>query len=212
MAGIRSAGQLLIHPLGTIAQINMNGGSNSTLFLSSSAEQINSNFPVLVEWTRVYVAAAVTTLTLDLFGVGDLLEKWTLVADIVNGAGAACDYTLQPNGVTTDQSTAGVNFTGAATANFTATNITFARDVANGTNVMAQTEFWTRIDASGAARPRGFISHDMHRGGAGNADGGIYSAIWDESATTISTIDIVATVASGIGVGSSFALYYHQYL
>jgi len=139
---------------------------------------------------------------------GETDEVYVLDVDFINNAGALVDYELRPNGTAPGANDDGARLTidpvGGPTATDTAAQIV-ARLNTSGRGA-ARAHFFARRVANAINRRR-FVFAIQARENAGDVLGDVWTSEWDETATNVSSIDIRATSASGIGNGSTLALY-----
>jgi hypothetical protein len=147
------------------------------------------------------LAAPATSLTFSGLD-GDTDEVYFLKYKIIKGVAATILTTLRPNGITTNQATRG-EFNGTAVGNINTTTLEIAGNGSVATGGVETGHVW--IDAKTGVRRTG-------RGEWVQSDGGTlifidYGFHWDETATNITSIDVVCDQANGLAAGSYFRLY-----
>jgi hypothetical protein len=156
----------------------------------------------LVE-TKVIAANATTVTFSGLDGNTD--GTYLLVMNMKNGSASFCTYLLRPNGATT--------------------NMTFVRNTFNaaGTAQSGDTKWWSALaDANVWGSSQTIIhasqtSHSvslvrkmetaMSYSNSGALNGLTGTGLWNETSTNITSLDVVADQANGIGDGSLLSLY-----
>ncbi len=142
---------------------------------------------------------------------GDVDEQYMLIAHEIAPVSGGANYTItmQPNGATTLQhsfivsspSSSGVR----SPANFT--DIRWRPVYFRAADVVVDSTIWITAKTGNIRVVRGYA------GGAGVSvfPGGLglemTTARWTDTATNITSLDIVASVADGIGAGSTYCLY-----
>jgi hypothetical protein len=144
---------------------------------------------------------------------GDTDGVYLIIADLICVGGVA--ITLQPNGVTTNQSTqyqTNQQGTGSAQSN-TATLLLCngSQDGAANSNISITSTFFASKLIGSTAIPRRMISTAQFictSGGHTNHIGCFYSGgYWNETSTNVTSIVIAANVANALRTGSRISLY-----
>jgi hypothetical protein len=149
-------------------------------------------------------AAAATSFTFSGLD-GDTDEVYLLAYRIIKAGAGTMQVDLRPNGVTTGQETRNAyNGTGGAGNN----NSTTLRITENGSaNAGDIYSGWVWIDAKSGVIRTIRASYSMALSGGG----GVYfleaAGAWSDTAANITSIDVVSTLATGIGIGSYLRLY-----
>jgi hypothetical protein len=158
---------------------------------------------VLVE--KKLITSNSTTVTFSSLD-GDTDEVYRLVCRLINNSGGTTKYTLQPNGVTTNQSSAfrydthDLPRTIAATLQLSDNSA----DVTNGTWLTITIDFWAKKNPNSVAAIRQFHAQI---GVAPAASLAHVAGVWNETATNVTSLVVAAANTNGIGNGSTMALY-----
>ncbi len=151
--------------------------------------------PVLLDYHEVTGADVGTVTFSNLQGDKDLVYQ--MIAYIVNNSGVAREYIINPNGVATAQDSIRITSDGAAvTTAAVTTGLWIFQGSANG---------WVDVRLyAETGQDRAHISFGS-RDNTGVTN--IFTGNWDETTTEITSLNVVCSGASEIGVGSKFWLY-----
>ena len=135
---------------------------------------------------------------------GDTDGAYLLQGQILNAAASTADYTIRPNGATTNQTGTLAYWTGTTPAALTGTTLRVA-NITNAKQGYFSVNISAKCNPSGQAAQRYFT-------GTGVTD---YASVslsviggrWNEGATNITTIDFVSSQADGLGEGTLLRLY-----
>lgn len=169
----------------------------------TSGQRLSASWALLESKSISTAVTSVTFSGLD----GDTDEIYILSGRIKNGTASSCRYEIRPNGITTNQNTAIAEFTGSAINHLDIGALVMARETFGSGTVLFFNTIHARKAEGGNALERYVRVRSSFRSGAATVYGDIMAGIWDETATNITSLDIVATVASGIGAGSRIALF-----
>lgn len=134
---------------------------------------------------------------------GDIDERYFIKCRIVRGAGSVI-YTLRPNGLATNQRHSDIRSDTGGTV--TAETTTTMR--LGGSSAFDRFFYDVELEArTGFQRTMFYTATATVDGASATTRTRTGSALWDDTATNITSIDIHADVASGIGIGSVFELY-----
>ncbi len=143
---------------------------------------------------------------------GDTDEQYMLIMHEVTLASAGADYkiTMRPNGVTTQQQTFEVSSPSSsgfrATSNFTDLRWRSTYQRARGQAI--DTTMWL---SSKSGSPRNFRTYQGSSSTPKTFPSGsgvtMSTLSWEDTSTNITSLDIVASTAGGIGAGSTYCLY-----
>lgn len=151
------------------------------------------------------VTANSTTLTFSGLD-GDTDSAYMLVWSIINNAGANVFYSVQPNGVTSNQGGTFSNWT--TTFNSSTTSALTVGNGLDGGNSYGVAYFYASKSIDSIARKRGTWSQGTYTSAAAAASGTfVSSGIWNESSTNVTSIEFESDSANGIGDGSRVCLY-----
>ena len=177
-------------------------GSGSQLCLyKKTAANVGGGLQ-LIETKDITVATNSITFS-GLDGDTDLVYK--LVYDFIGVGVGVTNYTLRPNGITTSQGSIRHNFSSAGThdvASFADLRFATIGTAHTGGELMFHAE-------TGRRR----VYHAAHTGGGvvSGATAGVtarqWYGTWDETVTNITSLEIFASTASGIPIGSKWSLY-----
>jgi len=131
---------------------------------------------------------------------GDTDLVYLLLARIVNDAGVAVIYDLQPNGTTTNQRFSYLAWTSAATANVGGTTMAVGQLAATDTGLFV-VWFYAKTGETRLSFGQNLTADSTAISGRNVV------AIWNETATNVTSIDFFADAANGIGDGSALTLY-----
>lgn len=151
---------------------------------------------------NIDVVAPATSVSFATGVDGDTDEVYALVFRMIKAVVAAITVVLKPNGVTTNQVTKGtIDGTGVGTISTATLQI-----VANGSGTTGDVDHGlVTIDAkTGAVRTARMNSLEAVGSSVYLIDAGMS---WNETVTNITSLDVVCSVAAGIGAGSYFRLY-----
>ena len=154
---------------------------------------------ILVE--KKLLVAHATTVTFSGLD-GDTHELYRLIARMVNSSGNTTGYVWRPNGETTNLSSkfSYINATDQTPSTLQLSGDT--QDITNGSYWYFTIDIIAKKDPNAIAMPR------YYTGTAGNgAASALLQGKWNETATNLTSIVIVAADTDGIGNGSTFALY-----
>ena len=183
-----------------VSTAQLANSSISTAKLQPSAVGVpNINFGVLVLVSSISVAAATSSISFANLN-GEVDKGYILYAQIKNDAGATSVYTLRPNGLTANQLTRIIRGDGSTVTSAFSSLITMATCGANrGTGIVC--DIFPMIGATRTIIPR---SHY-----AINTDDRveIASAEWDNSTTSITSLEVRSDTALGIGTLSFIQLF-----
>lgn len=206
---LTTKGDLLSHTGSAYARVPITGSDGDTLVKdaasSAGMKWATSSGAGMLELIEAHDFAAPAT-SYSLAGLdGDTDDLYFLVFKIIKNTVAAMNVDIQPNGVTTNQETrARYDGTGGS-GTLTAAAI---RIVFNGGATADDIDFGTLwFQAKTGTDRTGFVEWLE----AVAAAGGIYKLsgafVWNENATNITSLDVVADVANGIKTGSFLRLY-----
>ena len=159
----------------------------------------------LIERREIAVASTVESFT----GLnGELDNRYHIIARWVNGSGITSVYTLEPNGISTNQEGRALKaeFVAGPTVNvITALNLCGIQGNQFG---MTESIFYARRLVQAVAQNRFILTRCVEtRPTATDVFGEWNSAAWFDTTTDVTSLDIRATQTGGIGVGTVIELY-----
>jgi len=159
----------------------------------------------LVEFANITSAITEYTFTgLD----GDNAFVYTLLCRLVNGAASTSSYYLEPNNTATNQDSVRHVFANDGThlVNLAGAGMRFGIALAAQTYVV-NLKFHALTGA-----PRLYVGNNSGYNNPASLETVCEQWVgrWNESVTNITSLDVRATVANGLGAGSYLALYRHK--
>lgn len=152
------------------------------------------------------ITSAVQTVTFSGLA-GDTDKLYMLIISMKAGA-AIPVMTVRPNGVSTNQYGQTANWNGAAASAGAITELRLASAPANAGEVFGLMLIGSVKVRNAVARIRHFLSWSGDELTDGTVANYQHSySVWNETATEITSLDVRASVASGIGDGSTLTLY-----
>ena len=156
---------------------------------------------------RKLITAHATTVTFSGLD-GNTDEVYRLIMRLLNKAGASVKYVMNPNGETTNLSSnfaynglAGVN---AATWQLSSNT---AADLTDNNWANYSVDIWAKNDPNSIAAIRQYHGDLGVATTTPAAARGQFSGVWNETSSNLTSLDIVSSVANGIGNGSTLVLY-----
>lgn len=144
-------------------------------------------------------AATTVTVASGLNGESDF--AYTIIGRVVNATASNCRLYLRPNGLTTNA----YHEVSIAIANGSTAAASGTTDLAIAAAIASQTTmFYCNIFARHNGAQRFLVSNGVRSNGAAAPDAFLYSAIWDETTTEITSFVIESEIASAISSGSEF--------
>lgn len=149
---------------------------------------------------RLFVVsgAAVTTITFSGLN-GDAEGAYEIGGSILNGAGGATDYTLEPNGLATNQRGIAISSNNGAAPASGAVN---ALLIGSQTTASETFGFRALLIARRGAGGRFLISDSGWGQGAANVFAQMARSEWREDTVLVTSLLLRSSVASGFGIGT----------
>lgn len=148
----------------------------------------------------VDVATDVSSVTFSGLS-GDDDEVYLIVARILNGESVAKSIYLEPNGVTQNQQSTRLRWTDSTTS-VDGVNYLKLGSFGGGSDVM-------QVDAiffAKSGQNRTMRSNEVRESGTDGL-GSIYSGVWFDTTTVVTSLEISSSSGSAIGAGSKLSLY-----
>lgn len=157
-----------------------------------------SGHTTLIE--RIDVTANTTTVTFSGLN-GDVDKLYKCIYTYIANGGGSHEVQVRPNGITANQSTRqidlGSSYITAVTNRFNMAN------GGDGVNMSGIFHLWAHKLGPGATP----IKRDFLANWTIATQAFITTGQWNDTSTNITSLEITDSVASGIGIGSNFALY-----
>ena len=195
----------------TVAETDANSPGSTDLFT-----KIKDNFDdldarqrsmVLIENREIATDTTDTTFTgLD----GDVDQVYRIIGKWKRSTGGGTvDLRIQPNAIATNQETTFHTLTSASSSQGTTDALLLASNVAIEEHAFFDMLFWANRTIQTVAWPRFMRVNGMRAepGQSAAITGFETWGFWDETATKITSLKLLTTVASEIRKGSAFSLY-----
>jgi len=135
---------------------------------------------------------------------GNTDKNYLLLGKMKNNAGANVDYTLRPNGLTTNQA-GRVAISSATPTGYSDWRICSA--IPDGQFVQFRSEISAQCNPDSIAFPRSQVHKYTNVTTAPALGDGEGASVWSDTSTELTSLEVRASAANGIGEGSQFMLY-----
>lgn len=159
---------------------------------------------VLVE--KKLVTANVQDLTFSGLD-GDTDEVYQLIGRILSGAGAAENFTLRPNNVSSNQDSVNIEQQSSAVTRTSTTDLVLSRVRVGGVLQTFDALFWAKRNPNSIATNRALQAQWASYSATLPLTVGHSTGLWDEDATNITSLVVHGPGAGDIKDGSTVALY-----
>jgi len=133
---------------------------------------------------------------------GDVDEVYVLHATVKNNGSSIANYFLQPNGITSNQETEFLAVQAGTIISANTIQLRLNNNNGVGDHCSWDAVFFARKLINGIVAPRDLLVRTY-----GNGRMEVGAARWTETTTNVTSLQIAATIANGIGNGSSLVLY-----
>ena len=182
--------QIIVHEIGAV-QADVVGGLEFMDIITVTADQTSVSFGAAGD--------GAFQRALD----GDVDEEYVIAGTILRGSASGMFYELRPNGVSTNQKTMRVSSSGSTPFGTNQATLTMAQ----GTAAIGVPHGIETIFRSRTGQNRTFRSHSDVCVDSTTIEGLWYSGGWADTVTVVNSLEILATVAGGIGSGTRLILY-----
>lgn len=155
---------------------------------------------------RKQITSDSTTVTFNTGIAGNTDAEYILRGQIINNSGSLCGIVLRPNGVTTNLKSGQASLSGTGVFQGSTNTLRFANIPTGGTQGFT-INIHAKKNTNSQALPFTFDGSVGSLDGAGVGAVFVSGGVWSETSTEMTSLDVFAEVANGIGNGSYLCLY-----